>query len=307
LPERCEESKTVETAKPSESSLFHTRHRRRESFQQRSKNWSVTEIMLSNKHPWFSLVSPDAKERILVTTYESSGVVDEFDSGLEPLKTAFIDEFVVVAVGGAQPGLAFWDDEALHPQKREIPLKPEDIGFDIRKIEVLAGINNIVLVSSGKAYALIDLTTGRRFDNGTSGTQELQSRIVSACTTKDGAIWIALEDGNIVIFDSHTCKQKCVVDSLAGISIRKLQAIVERNCVAAIVEDGIMLFGKSSRLPFAFLEPPFQTVDGSEYFVSVSSERYLNENPSGVSSTTIYAITRSSTLCIWSLYFTVSL
>jgi len=262
---------------------------------------AVSQVCLSNKHPWFSVASSNVKERILVTTNDSTHSVDEFDSSIKPLMTAFVGEYVVVAVADPQPGLVFWDDEALHPQKREISLKPEDLGFDIHDIQVLSGVNNLAVLCSGKNFALVDLATGRRFDTG--GFQELNAGIVCACSTKDGAIWIALEDGNIVIIDSHTGKQKCVVDCLAGVKIHQLKAVVERNCVAAILDDGIMLFAKSSRLPFALLEPPF----GSETFVSVSSERYLNENPSGVSSSTIYAITRSSTLCVWSLYFTVAL
>jgi len=297
IPQAVEAGKETERPRRMSSS-----HRRRDSFQ-KSCQWGVTQVTFSNKHPWFSVCSPDGKERALVTLDDASGSATEFDPALKPLMTAFVGEFVVIAVTGSQPGLVFWDDEALHPQKREIPLKPEDLGFDISTLQVLAGLNNMAILCSGKNFALIDLSLGRRFDCG--GLQELNSPIVSACSTKDGAIWFATEDGNITVIDSHAGKQKCVIDTLAGVKIHQLQSIVERHCVAAVLDDGIMLFAKSSLLPFAFLEPPFRAT--KDAFVSVSSERYLNENPSGVSSTTIYAVTKSSTLCVWSLYFTISL
>jgi len=246
----------------------------------------------------------EEKSSLLVTVNDSTSSVEEFDSTVRPLKTAFVGEFVVVAVEDPQPALVFWDDEALHPQKREIPVKTEDIGFDLHDLEVLSGVNNTVLLCSGKKFALLDLNIGRRFDTG--GCQELNSHIIGACSTKNGELWIATEDGIITVIDTHTGNQKCTIDTLAGVAIHKLQSIAERNIVAAIVDDGIMLFTKSTHAPFTFLEPPYQC-DGTNKFVSVSSERYVNANPSAVSSTTIYAITSNSTLCVWSLFYTISL
>jgi len=183
-------------------------------------------------------------------------------------------------------------------------LRAEDIGFEVRDATVLDGFRTLVILCHKKSYVLVDLAAGRRVELG--ATQELSAPIVSACFTKSACIWLSLEDGSIVVINSHTGQKKCTISTLAGVSIRQLQAIVERNCVAAIVDDGIMLFAASSHVPFAFLEPPFQSAQ-PQAFLSVSSERYLNENPSGVSSSTIYAITSSSTLCIWSLFFSVPL
>ena len=267
--------------------------------------WNVEQLTVSNKHPWFTVTSgTSGKEGGRLVTVTDGGAVEEFETGLRALRTAFVGDFVVALVETPVPALVYWDDEALHPQKREVVLAADDgLGCGVRDVAVLGGLDTTAVLCAGARAVLVDLAAGRVVQPG--GTLVLPAAVVSVCGTKDGCLWAALADGTVAVVDCTTGEHQATVTALAGVRVRALCALLEGGCVAALVDDGVVLLGSRARAPFAFLRPP--ATPARQPFVSVSADRFVTEHATGVSSASIYAVTRDATLCVWSIYFSSSI
>lgn len=273
--------------------------------QKKKECWHVEQLTVSNKHPWFTVTEgreeKDGGGRLV--TVSDGGAVEEFEAGLRALRTAFVGDYVVALVEAPQAALVYWDDEALHPQKREVALAAEELGCGVRDVAVLGGLDTTAVLCAGARAVLVDLAAGRVVQPG--GALALPARVVSVCGTKDGCLWAALADGTVAVVDATTCEHKATVAALAGVRVHALCALLEASCVAALVDEGVVLLAARARQPFAFLRPPF--APARQPFVSVSADRFVTEHPSGVSSASIYAVTRDASLCIWSIYFSSSI
>ena len=269
--------------------------------------WHVEQLTVTNKHPWFTVsegqeCAEESSGGGRLVTLTDAGAVEEFEPGLRALRTAFVGDYVVALVATPAPALVYWDDEALHPQKREVALDAAaaELGCaGVRDVAVLGGLDTTAVLCAGARAVLVDLAAGRVVQPG--GTLALPARIVSVCGTKDGCLWAALADGTLAVLDSATGEVCATVAALAGVRVRAVCALLEGGCVAALVDEGVVLLGSRARAPFAFLRPP--AAPARAPFVSVSADRFVTEHATGVCSAAVYAVTRDATLCVWSVYF----